>query len=44
MIQSKTVPIHGGSSVESGFKPGTFRPQNRDLTTRPPRPTRALEQ
>ncbi|GBM89774.1 hypothetical protein AVEN_196283-1 [Araneus ventricosus] len=31
-------PIHGGSSVESGFEPGTLRPQSRDLTTRPPRP------
>ncbi|GBM57779.1 hypothetical protein AVEN_90949-1 [Araneus ventricosus] len=27
-------PIHGGSSVESDFKPETFRPQSRDLTTR----------
>ncbi|GBL72237.1 hypothetical protein AVEN_115206-1 [Araneus ventricosus] len=33
-----TGPIHGGSSVESGFEPGTLRPQSRDLTTRPPRP------
>ncbi|GBM07264.1 hypothetical protein AVEN_187831-1 [Araneus ventricosus] len=31
-------PQHGGSSVESGFEPGTLRPQSRDLTTRPPRP------
>ncbi|GBN31429.1 hypothetical protein AVEN_84786-1 [Araneus ventricosus] len=27
---------HGGSSVESGFEPGTLLPQGRDLTTRPP--------
>ncbi|GBM68554.1 hypothetical protein AVEN_126749-1, partial [Araneus ventricosus] len=31
-------PIHGGSSVESGFEPATLRPRGRDLTTRPPRP------
>ncbi|GBN39986.1 hypothetical protein AVEN_73269-1, partial [Araneus ventricosus] len=31
-------PTHGGSSVESGFEPGTLRPQSWDLTTRPPRP------
>ncbi|GBM50046.1 hypothetical protein AVEN_172927-1 [Araneus ventricosus] len=31
-------PIHGGSSVESGFEPGTLRPQSRDLTSRPPQP------
>ncbi|GBN08304.1 hypothetical protein AVEN_90466-1 [Araneus ventricosus] len=31
-------PIHGGSSVESGFEPGTLRLQSRDLTTRPPWP------
>ncbi|GBO46323.1 hypothetical protein AVEN_163349-1 [Araneus ventricosus] len=30
-------PIHGASSVESGFGPGALRPQSRDLTTRPPR-------
>ncbi|GBO26496.1 hypothetical protein AVEN_49694-1, partial [Araneus ventricosus] len=29
---------HGGSSVESGFEPGTFWPRSRDVTTRPPRP------
>ncbi|GBM78778.1 hypothetical protein AVEN_81951-1 [Araneus ventricosus] len=28
----------GGSSVESGFKRGTFGSRGRDLTTRPPRP------
>ncbi|GBM29920.1 hypothetical protein AVEN_111228-1 [Araneus ventricosus] len=33
-----TGPIHGGSSVESGFEPATLRPRGRDLTTRPPRP------
>ncbi|GBM04609.1 hypothetical protein AVEN_242847-1 [Araneus ventricosus] len=38
MIWSAAGPIHGGSSVESGFEPGTFQPQSRDLTTRPPRP------
>ncbi|GBL78958.1 hypothetical protein AVEN_48925-1 [Araneus ventricosus] len=31
-------PIHGGSSVGSGFESGTLRPQSRDLTTGPPRP------
>ncbi|GBM77606.1 hypothetical protein AVEN_165632-1 [Araneus ventricosus] len=31
-------PIHGGSSVESGFEPGTLQPQSRNLTTRPPQP------
>ncbi|GBN64492.1 hypothetical protein AVEN_218258-1 [Araneus ventricosus] len=31
-------PIHGGSSVESGFEPGTLRSQSRDLTTRQSRP------
>ncbi|GBL85091.1 hypothetical protein AVEN_221317-1 [Araneus ventricosus] len=30
--------IHGGSSVKSGFDPGTFWPRNRDLNTMPPRP------
>ncbi|GBN72222.1 hypothetical protein AVEN_152516-1, partial [Araneus ventricosus] len=30
-------PTHGGSSGESGFEPGTLRPQSRDLTTKPPR-------
>ncbi|GBN08501.1 hypothetical protein AVEN_170173-1 [Araneus ventricosus] len=29
--------MHFGSSVESGFEPGTFRTQGQDLTTRPPR-------
>ncbi|GBN56985.1 hypothetical protein AVEN_68470-1 [Araneus ventricosus] len=33
-----TGPTHGGSTVDSGFEPGTLRPQSRDLTTRPPRP------
>ncbi|GBN30195.1 hypothetical protein AVEN_226539-1 [Araneus ventricosus] len=37
MIWRAAGPIHGGSSVESGFEPGAFRPQSRDLTTRPPR-------
>ncbi|GBO30006.1 hypothetical protein AVEN_161647-1 [Araneus ventricosus] len=32
-----TARIHGGSSVESGFEPGTLRPLSRDFTTRPPR-------
>ncbi|GBN30450.1 hypothetical protein AVEN_255441-1 [Araneus ventricosus] len=35
---TRNIPIYGGSSVESGFEPGTVRPQSRDLTTRPPRP------
>ncbi|GBM34476.1 hypothetical protein AVEN_106715-1 [Araneus ventricosus] len=34
--------LHGGSSVESGFEPGTFRPQGRDLTTWPLRPKSCL--
>ncbi|GBN48200.1 hypothetical protein AVEN_156177-1 [Araneus ventricosus] len=40
MIWRAAGPIHGGSSGESGFEPGTLRPQSRDLTTRPPRPLR----
>ncbi|GBL57049.1 hypothetical protein AVEN_49044-1, partial [Araneus ventricosus] len=32
MILRATGPIHYGSSVESGFEPGTLRPRNRDLT------------
>ncbi|GBO33244.1 hypothetical protein AVEN_258333-1 [Araneus ventricosus] len=36
-------PIHGGSSVESGFEPGTFRPQSPDLATMPPRPLLLIE-
>ncbi|GBN85265.1 hypothetical protein AVEN_142367-1 [Araneus ventricosus] len=35
MIYRATGSIHCGSSVESGFDPGTLRP--RDLTTKPPR-------
>ncbi|GBM85526.1 hypothetical protein AVEN_113166-1 [Araneus ventricosus] len=31
------------SSIESGFKPGTFSLRSRDLTTRPPRPVDAPE-
>ncbi|GBN30403.1 hypothetical protein AVEN_17317-1 [Araneus ventricosus] len=38
MIKRATGPIHGGSSVESGFEPRALRPQSRDLTTRPQRP------
>ncbi|GBM90151.1 hypothetical protein AVEN_20276-1 [Araneus ventricosus] len=38
MIQRATGPIHGGSSVESGFEPTILRSRGRDLTTRPPRP------
>ncbi|GBM94821.1 hypothetical protein AVEN_26532-1 [Araneus ventricosus] len=38
MIQRATGPIHDGSSAESGFEPGTLRPQRQDLTTRPLRP------
>ncbi|GBM03139.1 hypothetical protein AVEN_200828-2-1, partial [Araneus ventricosus] len=29
--------IHGGSSIESGFEPGTIRPRSRNLITRQPR-------
>ncbi|GBM04806.1 hypothetical protein AVEN_20237-1 [Araneus ventricosus] len=38
MIYGATGSIHGGSSVESSFEPGTLRPQSRDLTTRLQRP------
>ncbi|GBM91624.1 hypothetical protein AVEN_166667-1 [Araneus ventricosus] len=38
MIWRTTGPIHGGSSVESGFEPAALRSRGRDLTTRPPRP------
>ncbi|GBM60456.1 hypothetical protein AVEN_117969-1 [Araneus ventricosus] len=38
LIRRATDPMHGGSSVESGFEPGTFRLRNRDLTTRSLRP------
>ncbi|GBM53719.1 hypothetical protein AVEN_56411-1 [Araneus ventricosus] len=31
--------MQDGSSVKSGFKPGTLQPQGRDLISRPPRPT-----
>ncbi|GBN72266.1 hypothetical protein AVEN_161408-1 [Araneus ventricosus] len=37
MIERATGPMHGGSSVESGFEPGTLWPRSRDLTTWPPR-------
>ncbi|GBM69698.1 hypothetical protein AVEN_212276-1, partial [Araneus ventricosus] len=30
---TRNRPIHGGSSVESGFEPKTFQPQSRDTTT-----------
>ncbi|GBM34437.1 hypothetical protein AVEN_226851-1 [Araneus ventricosus] len=39
---ARNGPIHGGSSVESGFEHGILRPQSRDLTTRSPRPLRYL--
>ncbi|GBN30718.1 hypothetical protein AVEN_162453-1 [Araneus ventricosus] len=35
--------IYGGSSVESGFEPGTFQPRSRDLTTKLARPTSSAE-
>ncbi|GBM61918.1 hypothetical protein AVEN_69574-1 [Araneus ventricosus] len=38
MIWGVAGPIHGGSSVASGFRPATLRFRGRDLTTRPPRP------
>ncbi|GBN34770.1 hypothetical protein AVEN_209528-1 [Araneus ventricosus] len=40
MIWRATGPIHGGSSMESGFEPGTLWPKSRDLTTRPLRPSK----
>ncbi|GBO18590.1 hypothetical protein AVEN_108674-1 [Araneus ventricosus] len=36
MILRATGPVHDESSV--GLESGTFWPQSRDLTTRPPRP------
>ncbi|GBN88015.1 hypothetical protein AVEN_114816-1, partial [Araneus ventricosus] len=33
MIERARGPIHDGSSVESGFEPGTLLPESRDLTT-----------
>ncbi|GBN64255.1 hypothetical protein AVEN_68634-1 [Araneus ventricosus] len=44
MIERATGPIHGGSSLESGFEPGTLLLQSRDLTTRPPRPQKGKGQ
>ncbi|GBM71299.1 hypothetical protein AVEN_134382-1 [Araneus ventricosus] len=38
MIQRVPDLIQDGSSVESGFEPGSRRLQSRALTTRPPRP------
>ncbi|GBL83294.1 hypothetical protein AVEN_110622-1 [Araneus ventricosus] len=38
MIWRATGPIHGGSSVESGFEQATLRFRGRDLTTRPTLP------
>ncbi|GBM78323.1 hypothetical protein AVEN_222143-1 [Araneus ventricosus] len=38
-IYRVTGAMHDGSSVESGIGPGTLLPENRDLTTRPPRPS-----
>ncbi|GBO26479.1 hypothetical protein AVEN_270029-1 [Araneus ventricosus] len=43
MIWRAAGPIHGGSSVESGFEPGTLRSQSRYLTTRPPLSLREKE-
>ncbi|GBM33745.1 hypothetical protein AVEN_131648-1 [Araneus ventricosus] len=43
MIYRATGPIHGGSSVESGFEPGTLRPQSLDLSTTPPLKHRNLK-
>ncbi|GBL88375.1 hypothetical protein AVEN_103031-1 [Araneus ventricosus] len=38
MIWCATGPIHGGSSVESGFEPAALRSGGRDLASSPPRP------
>ncbi|GBN80315.1 hypothetical protein AVEN_14397-1 [Araneus ventricosus] len=38
VIQRAAGPIHGGSSLESGFKPGALRSRSRNLTTRPVQP------
>ncbi|GBM54229.1 hypothetical protein AVEN_213711-1 [Araneus ventricosus] len=37
MVFTERPNLDNGSSVESGFEPGTLRPQSRDLTTWPPR-------
>ncbi|GBN64673.1 hypothetical protein AVEN_72786-1, partial [Araneus ventricosus] len=31
MTERATGPIHGGSSVESGFEPGTLQPETLPL-------------
>ncbi|GBM15543.1 hypothetical protein AVEN_8925-1 [Araneus ventricosus] len=41
--QARQGPIHGRSSVESGFEPGTIRPHSQDLTTRPPQPLHMVD-
>ncbi|GBN52535.1 hypothetical protein AVEN_87303-1 [Araneus ventricosus] len=38
VIQRAAGPIQGGSSLESGFKPGALRSRSRNLTTRPVQP------
>ncbi|GBM77873.1 hypothetical protein AVEN_24622-1 [Araneus ventricosus] len=38
MILRATAPIHDGSLVESGFEPGTLRPEVETLTIRQSRP------
>ncbi|GBN72420.1 hypothetical protein AVEN_69151-1 [Araneus ventricosus] len=38
LLNVQQAPLHGGSLVEWGFKPGTLWSQIRDLTTKPPRP------
>ncbi|GBM86211.1 hypothetical protein AVEN_239241-1 [Araneus ventricosus] len=35
MILRATGPKHGGSSMESGFEPGTLRSRSRELSTVP---------
>ncbi|GBN29843.1 hypothetical protein AVEN_61342-1 [Araneus ventricosus] len=41
---AKQAHIHGGSSIELGFKPGTLYLRSRDLTIRPPRPPKSFRE
>ncbi|GBN52870.1 hypothetical protein AVEN_87313-1 [Araneus ventricosus] len=42
MIQRATGPIHGGSTVDSGFEPVTLQSRGQDLTTRSLRHSRIV--
>ncbi|GBO42928.1 hypothetical protein AVEN_158654-1 [Araneus ventricosus] len=43
-LNAHHVRLHGGSSAESGFEPGTLRPQSRDLTPSPPIITNGMDE